>query len=104
MKHEIERKMSHSRLEKSEFCSIFPMKQVIILRKTRKLLALFFEKHQSSCKQQIRFSWILVKIVWITILDLVSKSEIEGNFSRSLLEARDRVPEILVSSSCALLE
>ena len=59
-------------------------------------------------KQQIKFSWILARIVFISILVLVWMSEIEWNFfsvlSRSLrlsvinshLDVRDWIGEILI--------
>ena len=103
MKHEIEWNSDFSRRERELFPWNFRMK-VIVLRKIMLLLALFYGKYQSSCMQRIRFSRILVRIVWITILHFVLKSEIEGNVSRSHLEAWDWLPEILVSSRCAMFE
>ena len=63
-------------------------RRCIILRKIKKL-KVFFGKYQSRHKQQIKFSWILARIVLISILVLVSKSEIEDNKSRSRLDAWD---------------
>ena len=103
MKHEIEWNSDFSRRERELFPWNFRMK-VIVLRKIMILLALSFGKYQSGCMHPIRFSRILVRIIWITILNFVLKYEIEGNVSQSHLEAWDWLPEILVSSRCAMFE
>ena len=86
-KHEIERKNFSFSSRKTRFSFKFLNKsRCNILRKIKKL-KVFFGKYQSRHKQQIKFSWILARIVLISILVLVSKSEIEDNKSRSRLNA-----------------